>query len=151
MAHVPGLRSPYDEVGGIVYFGRMLDKIRLHARGALPADYLEVLGGGAGGFDERCCTFLRIGYEALRDRVLADAADAADGKILAWVFEKGREPSAGDILIWNSFMSKRGWRDEVRDRLIFRMNEAGLPMSMGVETMFDFLDADEGRPVRQFP
>jgi len=36
---VPGLRSAYDEVGGIVYFGRMLDKIRLKARGALPADY----------------------------------------------------------------------------------------------------------------
>jgi hypothetical protein len=26
-------RSPYDVVGGLVYFPRMLDKIRLHARG----------------------------------------------------------------------------------------------------------------------
>jgi len=36
---VPGLRSAYDEVGGIVYFGRMLDKIRLKAKGQLPTDY----------------------------------------------------------------------------------------------------------------
>lgn len=147
MANVPGLRSPYDEVGGIVYFGRMLDKIILHARGELPADYLEILGDGTGGFDERCCTFLKIGYAALKDRVLAGGADP---EILAWVFANGRQPSADDILIWNSFMSKRGWRDEVRNRVIFRMEEAGLSMSMGVETMFDFLDVDEGRPVRKF-
>ena len=33
---IPGLRSPFDQVGGIVYFGRMLDKIRLNAAGNLP-------------------------------------------------------------------------------------------------------------------
>jgi hypothetical protein len=36
---VPGLRSSYEKVGGIVYFGRMLDKIRLHASGRLPEGY----------------------------------------------------------------------------------------------------------------
>ena len=36
---VPGLRSSYDKVGGIVYFGRMLDKIRLNAADKLPKDY----------------------------------------------------------------------------------------------------------------
>ena len=39
--HIPGLRSPYDTVGGIVQFGRMLDKIRLHAAGKLPAAWVE--------------------------------------------------------------------------------------------------------------
>ncbi|HMJ67222.1 MAG TPA: DUF5069 domain-containing protein [Candidatus Binatia bacterium] len=29
---VQGLRSSYEKVGGIVFFGRMLDKIRLNAR-----------------------------------------------------------------------------------------------------------------------
>ena len=37
MPHVPGLRSVYAKVGRPVYFGRMLDKIRLHAEGRLPA------------------------------------------------------------------------------------------------------------------
>jgi len=44
MSHVPGLRSPYVKVGRLVYFGRMLDKIRLHAAGRLPvADYLSLI------------------------------------------------------------------------------------------------------------
>ena len=36
---VPGLRSSYEKVGGIVFFGRMLDKIRFHAAGRLPPGY----------------------------------------------------------------------------------------------------------------
>ena len=33
---IPGLRSPSAQVKGLVYFGRMLDKIRLNAAGKLP-------------------------------------------------------------------------------------------------------------------
>jgi Domain of unknown function (DUF5069) len=36
---VEGLRSPYEKVGGLVYFGRMLDKIRLFAKDELPSEY----------------------------------------------------------------------------------------------------------------
>ena len=36
---IPGLRSSFEKVGGIVYFGRMLDKIRLNAAGRLPDGY----------------------------------------------------------------------------------------------------------------
>ena len=44
MPNIPGLRSCYDKVGRLIYFGRMLDKIRLHAAGQLPPDYQENLG-----------------------------------------------------------------------------------------------------------
>jgi hypothetical protein len=40
MMKVEGLRSCWERVGGLFYFGRMLDKIRLHARGQLPAEYV---------------------------------------------------------------------------------------------------------------
>jgi gluconokinase len=43
------LRSPSEKVGGLFYFGRMLDKIRLRAKGELPSDYHANLGIG---FDE---------------------------------------------------------------------------------------------------
>src|SRR5688572_6134665 len=46
MPHVPGLRSCYAKVGRLVYFGRMLDKLRLHAAGQLPAEYVNNLGDG---------------------------------------------------------------------------------------------------------
>ena len=38
MPNVSGLRSPYNRVGRLVYFGRMLDKVRLQAAGRLPLD-----------------------------------------------------------------------------------------------------------------
>ena len=33
------VRSPAEKVGGVVYFGRMLDKIRLQAATLLPFDF----------------------------------------------------------------------------------------------------------------
>ena len=41
---IHGLRSAYETIGSVVYFGRMLDKIRLHAVGALPFEYQALLG-----------------------------------------------------------------------------------------------------------
>jgi len=41
------LRSPSEKVGGLFYFGRMLDKIRFHAKGELPPDYHQNLGKGS--------------------------------------------------------------------------------------------------------
>jgi gluconokinase len=70
--NVPSLRSCYDKIGGIVYFGRMLDKIRLHAQGRLPAEYHENLGTG---FDGRCCSFLHVKYEDVVARVKLGGGD----------------------------------------------------------------------------
>jgi hypothetical protein len=39
-----------------MFFGRMLDKIRLHSAGVLPADYNR-----GHGFDGRMCRFLGLG------------------------------------------------------------------------------------------
>ena len=68
---IPGLRSPFDQVNGIVYFGRMLDKIRLSAAGKLPEVWEAARGGTKkGSFDWRCCRFLRIDYAALESETL---------------------------------------------------------------------------------
>jgi hypothetical protein len=39
---IPGLRSPSDQVNGLVYFRRMLDKIRLAEAGKLPECLSEI-------------------------------------------------------------------------------------------------------------
>lgn len=71
MPHVPGLRSCYDKTGRLVYFGRMLDKIRLHAAGKLPPEYVANLGDGKiNQFDGRMCRFLGVRYEDLKSRTL---------------------------------------------------------------------------------
>jgi gluconokinase len=140
MPNVPGLRSPYARVGRLVYFGRMLDKIRLHAAGQLPAaDYVPNLGKG---FDGRCCHFLRVDYPALKARVLA--GDLDDEQLLAWCHEQGGARSDEECEVWCGFMMKRGWRDEGREILQRRIKESGLE-NAPIATMFDYLDFDEGR------
>ena len=138
MANV-ALRSPSEKVGGLFYFGRMLHKIRLHANGELPQDYHANLGKG---FDEKCVNFLRIDYQQLVDCVKRGGKDE---EILQWCFENGRRPDENDIYVWNEFMRKRGWNDEVSEILERRKNEAGMTNRSDIQTSFQFIDADEGR------
>jgi len=137
--NVQGLRSPHEKTRGIVYFARMLDKIRLHSEGRLPEDYQANLGGG---FDDFCCRFLGLDYAALVERVKSGGSDE---EILSWAFQQGREPSENEITVWNDFMRKRGWNDGVSSRLTMRKNESGLAQRDDILTFFDFIDADEGR------
>ena len=88
MAQVP-LRSPSEKVGDLFYFARMLDKIRLHAKGELPSDYHANLGAG---FDEKCVKFLCVDYDGLVERVKQGGTDE---EILDWCFTVGRKPTAG--------------------------------------------------------
>lgn len=144
MPAVPGLRSPYSRVGRLVYFGRMLDKIRLEAVGALPADYLGNLGDAKPTvFDGRICRFLRIGFADLIARTVAGGTDA---EILTWAETRAGLPPRTDeeCEIWNAFISKRGWRDLSTPLVRQRAAESGLS-DRPIETMFDYIDFDEGR------
>lgn len=139
---IPGLRSPSSQINGLVYFGRMLDKIRLNAAGKLPEGWQAARGATKGTFDWRCCRFLSIDYTAIEAETLK--GDKSDDELLAWAFANGRTPSEDDIEIWNAFMLKRGWRDAGTQRLNERLAEIGLPPGT-VQTMFEFIDLDEGR------
>jgi gluconokinase len=138
MAQFP-LRSPSEKVGGLYYFGRMLDKIRLHSKGELPPDYHANLGKG---FDEKCVNFLRISYDRLVERVKKGGTNE---EILQWCFDCGRRPIEDDIYVWNEFMRKRGWNDEVSEILERRKKEGGMTDRSDIRTAFQFIDADEGR------
>ncbi|MEN3368257.1 MAG: hypothetical protein V7609_400 [Verrucomicrobiota bacterium] len=126
---------------GLVYFGRMLDKIRVHAKGDLPEEYQANLGRG---FDAKCCALLHIDYAELAERVKRGASDA---ELLEWAFTVGRRPNEAEIEMWNEFMRKFGWRDKASEILTRRKLEAGMTDRAEIETMFQFIDADEGRPV----
>jgi len=117
----------------------MLDKIRLHANGELPSEYHPNLGKG---FDEKCVKLLGINYDQLIDRV---KQGGTDDEILQWCFDNGRRPGENDIYVWNEFMRKRGWNDEVSEILERRKKEAGMADRSDIETAFQFIDADEGR------
>jgi hypothetical protein len=132
-------RSAYDKVGGIVYFARMLDKIRLKAAENLPTAYHKNLGTG---FDGRCCRFLNVPYGGVQQRVQQGGTDE---DVLQWCFEQGRKPNDEEILIWNAFMTKRGWKDDNTEELNRYKAESGFPGRSEIQTLFDYYEFDEGR------
>ena len=142
MAHVPGLRSVYSKVGRLVYFGRMLDKIRLHAAGRLPAEYQANLGDAQlNVLDGRCCRFLGVKHADVTARTLAGGTDE---EILAWVHARGAPRTDEDCHMWNRFIVKLGWRDERSAVLPQRLKDSGLE-GRGIETIIDHIEYDEGR------
>ncbi|MDZ4289455.1 MAG: DUF5069 domain-containing protein [Prosthecobacter sp.] len=139
-ASVP--RSAYDETCGLVYFARMLDKIRQHARGELREDFHGNLGSG---MDGRLCQFMRVDYEALKKRTLEGGTNE---EILDWCEQQSSRPlSDVDKMLWNDATRKRGWRDpgSATDFMEKGKAASGLAHRTDIQTMFDYFDVDEGR------
>ena len=142
MPYVTGLRSCYAKVDRLVYFGRMLDKIRLHSAGQLPAEYQKNLGDSQFlTLDGRCCRFLSVRYADLRDRTLGGDTDE---EVLAWVHAHGTPRTDEECHMWNRFIVKLGWRDERSAVLPQRIVDAGL-IGKPIETLVDHIEYDEGR------
>jgi gluconokinase len=85
---------------------------------------------------------LGLDYGELAERVLQGGSDE---EIFAWCLERSRKPSEREIHVWNEFMRKLGWNDDVTETLKRRKKEGGLEDRSDIETMFQFIDADEGR------
>ncbi len=137
---IDGISGCYEKTLGMFYFARLCSKIRLHAEGMLPEDYFDMLGQG---FDGRTCRYLGVRYEDVRARVLSGKSNE---EVLDWCFETGRRLTAEEILIYNSFMSKRGWRDDETDAFIpGQIKNYGVPDDGTMITDFDLIEMDEGR------
>jgi uncharacterized protein DUF5069 len=137
----PDLRSPYEQTCGLVYFGRMLDKIRSIARGELPPEYIEDFEKD---FDQKCAIFLGVSYELLVSYANQGLTDEA---ILQSCFGMGHRRSEGEIHMWNEFMRKRGWNDELTALLQDQKKKRAMLSRSEIQTMFQFIDADSGRVV----
>ena len=137
---VEGLIGCYQKTRSLFYFARMCSKIRVHAAGKLPKDYFSMLGQG---FDGRTCRYLEVTYEDVKAQVLSGKTDE---QVLDWCLANGRTLTDEQILIYNSFMSKRGWRDDETDGFIPDMiKEYGVKNDGSVITDFDLIEMDEGR------
>lgn len=133
--------SDYQKTKGLIYFARMLDKIRLHAAGELPPDYCVGVDE-PDLFDARCCRFLAVNYDQLAKRTLEGGSDE---QILEWCFAHGRRPDAEEIEIWNAFLAKRGWRDVASAELEVAKERYGWSTRNDIQTWVDLHDVDEGR------
>ena len=125
----------------MMYFPRMLDKIRLHARGELHEDYHENLGTPQTA-DSACCNFLRVHYRDLLERV---AKGGTDEEILDWCYTNGRRLNEGDLVVWNSFVSKLGWNDFATPVLDEEKQKHGITDRTDISTVCDLIDFEEKR------
>ena len=134
-------KSPKEKAGGMSYFPRMLDKIRLHAKGELGEEYHANMGIRRSA-DGMCLNFLRVNYDALRERVLQGGSDE---EILEWCYEKGRRLNEGDLMVWNEFMTKFGWNDFRTPVLNEMKQKLGIADRDDIKTIGDVIDFEEKR------
>jgi Domain of unknown function (DUF5069) len=134
-------KSPKEVTKGMMYFPRMLDKIRLHLSGELPQEYHKNFGAVRAA-DGACCNFLRVHHRDLIERVKQGGTDE---EILEWCFENGRRLNEGDLFVWNGFASKLGWRDAATSILEGAKERAGITDRTDIMTIPDFIDFDEER------
>ncbi|MDQ6860524.1 MAG: DUF5069 domain-containing protein [Verrucomicrobiota bacterium] len=125
----------------MAYFPRMLDKIRLHARGELAPDYVPNLGKTRAA-DGMCCNFLRVRFDELRERVLQGGTDE---EILDWCFDKGRPLNEGDLMVWNGFTLKLGWNDFASAHFAEIKKQQGLEDRHDIDCIPKLIDHEEGR------
>ncbi|MGZ5503374.1 MAG: DUF5069 domain-containing protein [Chthoniobacterales bacterium] len=137
--------SDYVPTKGVIFFARMLDKLRLKDQGLLPGDYNYAGCPEWGCFDARFCRFFGIDAQPLVERVRAGGTDE---EILDWCFEKFGRPNEEKIQFWNSFVVKHGWRDESSQELEDVKEANGFGDRADVQTWVDFHDVDEGRTPR---
>ena len=131
--------SAYEKTRGMMYFPRMLSKIRLFASGELRPDFHANMGKGGDGW---CLSFLRVEYAPLRQRVLAGATDE---EVFDWCAANGRELNDTDLLVWNSFIAKLGWNDLATPRLRTYKEGSGLAERDDIQTIAEYFEVDEGR------
>jgi len=134
-------KSAYELTGGLSWFPRMLDKIRLYSKNELHPDFHTNLGI-LRSMDGFCCQYLHIDYADLKDRVLRGGTDE---EILEWCFERGKKLNRIELMVWNEFVRKFGWNDLASPLLEKSKAEIGLTARDDVMTMVEFMEIDEGR------
>ncbi len=142
MTPIEGLRSPYDKsVGFLHHLGRMLDKMRLHAAGKLPEDFLRNYGLSFG-LDGQLCAFLGVDFTAVEARVKEGGTDA---EIAEWIFAQGLRPNRQQAHVWNEYIRKLGWNDRGAAVVAKAKEAAGFGDRTELVTVFDTIDYSEGR------
>ena len=135
--------SDHVKTRGIVYFARMIEKIRLHAAGQLPADYVGHLGfADATSFDARFCRFWELDYEQVKARALRGGSAEA---VLDDLFAGRPALNEERVFVWNLFLLKRGWRDSGSRGVAAEKVAAGVAQRDDIQTYVDMHDVEEGR------
>src|SRR5438128_10023471 len=97
-------KSPKEMTKGMMYFPRMLDKIRLHLKSDLQEDYADNFGR-PGTADGACTNFLRVHHRELVKRAKQGGTAA---ELLGWCLEKGRRLNEAAWFACSRFATQLG-------------------------------------------
>jgi hypothetical protein len=138
----PLLRSPREILGDYVILPRLIDKVRLHARGTLPEEYVGQLLMPAPALDGRFLAFTGLDAERLRNAILSARTD---DEVLAWVERHARPHSDAEKRAWaQDIVAYRPSPDRVHLRRE-RYPAVAAKVDVGAISVFDLIDLDEGR------
>ncbi len=120
-------------------------KIRLHAAGRLPAEYVANLGDAQPAvFDTRCCRFL--GVNSTPTSLPAPCKAAAMREILAWAHARGTPRTDEDCENLERLHDKNAaGAAPARPRLPPAHRRIQLSETKPIQTFFGFIDFDEDR------
>lgn len=133
-------RSPRETMAGWAYLPRFLDKVRLHLAGQLHADYQENFAHK--GFDAKWLAAAGLAPE----QFLAVVANSVtDGQVCDWVAQQVKKTEAEKAAFNAAVLNYGREGEEVKARLQWRKEQAGLGQRADLRTFVDFIDADERR------
>src|SRR5262245_41423133 len=132
-------RSPRETMAGWVHLPRFIDKIRLHLTGKLAPDYQENFTKG---FDSAWLQAAGISADQFIEVV---KVSVTDGEVCDWVARKVKKNEAEKKAFNQHVLNRGNDTDEMKARLKWRKEQAGLAHRDDVQTFVDFIDADEKR------
>ena len=139
----PLLRSPRERLGGYLLLPRLIDKIRLHAKGALPAEYLGNLLKPTGlTLDGRFLWFTGLDAEKLREAILTAENDDA---VLAWVERHAIPHNPSEKEAWADAIAAARPTPEIAEYRKRIYPELAAKVDLASINVLDMIDLDEGR------
>lgn len=140
------LRSPRESLGGYILLPRLIDKVRLLAKGQLPQVYAANVLGAEFTLDGRFLAFAGLKAEALRQVIVSSRTDE---EVLAWIRDHAKPATP---------IEKRAWAEQIDRyrpdaalaeyrRRIYQ--ELAKRVDVGSLSVLDLIDMDEARlPLR---
>src|SRR3954471_13405170 len=132
-------RSGRDLVGGVVFLGRTIDKMRAHLNGTA-GEY-----NSHRGLSNRVFSLFGVTAEQFEQAVRENPTDEG---VLQWLQEHGKRPSQQEIEAHNQAVLSAGPQDEQGiARLRANLERLGFGDRTDVKTHIDAEDLEEGREV----
>ena len=136
------LRSPRDTLGGYVILPRLIDKVRMHARGELPSEYQANLLKAGLTLDGRFLVFTNLDGEELRQVILTAGSDEA---VLAWVEQHAHPHTVEERREWATQLDAYRPAAEMAEYRRKVYPELAATVDVKTLSVFDLIDMDEGK------